>query len=163
MIIDQMELSVRINATDYTVTVPPSMTLLELLRDILRLKGTKQGCGHGECGACTVLLDGNPVNSCLTLACQVHGRHVETIESLEGREGELHFLQKSFIDHGAVQCGFCTPGLIMSAIALLRENEDPAEEEIREAIAGNLCRCTGYVKIIEAIQNAAREIRGDRK
>ncbi len=161
MVATQFEITVTINTTDYTVTVPSSMTLLELVRDVIRLKGTKQGCGHGECGACTVLLDGKPVNSCLTLACQVDGKTVETIESLEGREGELHVIQKTFIEAGAVQCGFCTPGLIMSTIALLREHDDPNEKEIREAIAGNLCRCTGYVKIVGAIRGAARQVRGD--
>jgi carbon-monoxide dehydrogenase small subunit len=133
--------------------VRPGETLLHVLRERLRLTGTKEGCGKGECGACTVLLDGKPVNSCLVLAFEVDGREVVTIEGL-GR-GELHPLQRAFVEHGAVQCGFCTPGLILAAKALLDEDPDPDEAAIRRGIAGNLCRCTGYVKVVDAIRAAA--------
>lgn len=156
----QIEITVTINEREHTVTVPPSMTLLELLRNVLRLKGTKEGCGHGECGACTVLVDGKPVNSCLTPACQIDGKTVETIESLDRDESELHFIQRAYIETGAVQCGFCTPGLIMTTVALLRHTPEPTDQEIREAISGNMCRCTGYMKVIDAIQTAARLVRG---
>ena len=140
------------------VEVPASWTLLRLLREKLGLTGTKEGCGIGECGACTVLMDGIPVNACLVLAPKVEGRKVETIEGLGSRES-LHPLQKSFIDHGAIQCGFCTPGILMSSKALLEENSNPTREEIKEAISGHLCRCTGYHQIIEAIEKAL-EVRG---
>jgi len=156
----QIEITVTINETEHTVTVPPSMTLMELLRNVLRLKGTKEGCGHGECGACTVLVDGKPVNSCLTPVCQIDGKTVETIESLNRDESELHFIQRAYIEAGAVQCGFCTPGLIMTTVALLRHTPEPTEKEIREVISGNMCRCTGYMKVIDAIQTAARLVRG---
>jgi len=133
------------------VDVSPHWTLLRLLREKLGLTGTKEGCGIGECGACTVLLDSVPVNACLVLAPKVEGKRVETVEGLGSRES-LHPLQKSFIDHGAIQCGFCTPGVLMSAKALLEENQNPTREEIKEAISGHLCRCTGYHQIIEAIE-----------
>lgn len=133
------------------VEVPPHWTLLQLLREKLGLTGTKEGCGIGECGACTVLLDGMPVNSCLVLAPKVDRRKVETIEGMGSRES-LHPLQRSFIEFGAVQCGFCTPGMLMSAKSLLEKNPHPTREEIKEAISGNLCRCTGYQQIIEAIE-----------
>jgi carbon-monoxide dehydrogenase small subunit len=140
-----------LNGKSVEVEVPPRWTLLRLLREKLGLTGTKEGCGIGECGACTVLLDGISVNSCLILAPKVEGRKVETIEGLGSRES-LHPLQKSFIDHGAIQCGFCTPGILMSSKALLEENSNPTREEIKEAISGHLCRCTGYHQIIEAIE-----------
>ncbi len=127
--------------------------LADLLRNRLRLTGTKVGCGIGECGACTVLLDGRPVNACLVLAASVDGREVRTIEGLAGKE--LDRLQQAFIEEGAVQCGFCTPGMLMSAKALLEKNPSPTRAEIRRAISGNLCRCTGYEKIIRAVENAA--------
>jgi len=130
------------------------LRLLDLLRDELRLTGTKEGCGIGECGACTVILDGKAVNSCLVLAGRCDGSEIITIEGL-ARDGALHPLQQSFIDHGAVQCGFCTPGMILSAKALLDENQRPTEKDIRVAIAGNLCRCTGYKQIVQAIQTVA--------
>jgi carbon-monoxide dehydrogenase small subunit len=133
------------------VEVPPHWTLLKLLREKLGLIGTKEGCGIGECGACTVLMDGMTVNACLVLAPKVEGRKIETIEGLGNRES-LHPLQKSFIDHGAIQCGFCTPGVLMSSKALLEQNLNPNREEIKEAISGHLCRCTGYHQIIEAIE-----------
>lgn len=140
-----------LNGKEVEVEVPPHWTLLQLLREKLGLTGTKEGCGIGECGACTVLLDGMPVNSCLVLAPKVDRRKVETIEGMGSRES-LHPLQRSFIEFGAVQCGFCTPGMLMSAKSLLEKNPHPTREEIKEAISGNLCRCTGYQQIIEAIE-----------
>jgi len=146
--------SFRINGEPQTLTVAATTTLLEVIRDRLHLTGTKEGCGIGECGACTVLLDGAPVTSCLILAAEVDGASIETIEG-EAKNGRLSELQQAFIDAGAVQCGFCTPGMIMSARGLLRRNPDPSEEEIVEAISGNLCRCTGYAAIVDAIKLAA--------
>ncbi len=146
----EMKISFRLNGGPAQVSVPPHWTLLRVLRDKLGLTGTKEGCGIGECGACTVLLDGAPVHSCLVLAPKVEGREVETIEGLGSRES-LHPLQRSFIDHGAVQCGFCTPGILMSSKALLKASPHPAKDEVKEAISGHLCRCTGYQQIIEAI------------
>jgi carbon-monoxide dehydrogenase small subunit len=129
-----------------------------MLRDRLALTGTKNGCEAGECGACTVLLDGEPVNSCMVLAVEVDGREVTTVEGLArlyGDEDRLSPLQEAFVEHNAVQCGFCTPGMLISAHALLQRNPDPTAEEVREALVGNLCRCTGYLRIIEAVQDAA--------
>jgi aerobic carbon-monoxide dehydrogenase small subunit len=149
------EMQFTLNGEEVKVEVDPTWTLLYVLRDVLELTGTKFGCGYGECGACTVIMDGQAVNSCLLPALEAEGRRVSTIEGLAGADGQLHPLQKAFVEHGAVQCGFCTPGMIMSAKALLDEKQDPSEDEIKESIAGNLCRCTGYVKIIEAIKAAA--------
>jgi len=148
-----MEMTIRfiLNGDSAEVEVPPHWTLLRLLREKFGLTGTKEGCGIGECGACTVLMDGIPVNACLVLAPKVDGRKVETVEGLGSRES-LHPLQKSFIDHGAIQCGFCTPGILMSSKALLEGKSNPTREEIKEAISGHLCRCTGYQQIIEAIE-----------
>jgi aerobic-type carbon monoxide dehydrogenase small subunit (CoxS/CutS family) len=140
-----------LNGEEIQLDVPPHWTLLRLLREKLGLTGAKEGCGIGECGACTVLMDGMAVNACLVLSPKVEGKRVETIEGLGNRES-LHPLQSSFIDHGAIQCGFCTPGILMSAKALLEENANPSREEIKEAISGHLCRCTGYQQIIEAIE-----------
>ena len=140
-----------LNGKPTQVEVPPHWTLLRLLREKLGLTGTKEGCGIGECGACTVLLDGMPVNACLVLAPKAEGREVQTVEGL-GSGKSLHPLQKSFIDHGAVQCGFCTPGILMSSKALLEKIPHPNREEVKEAISGHLCRCTGYHQIIEAIE-----------
>lgn len=143
-----------VNGKTCRAVVAPHTTLLELIRDQLGLTGTKEGCGKGQCGACTVLLDGKPVNSCLILAVQAHGHQVVTIEGVEG-EGELNPVQQAFIDEGAVQCGFCTPGMILSAKALLDQHSQPDEDHIKEAISGHLCRCTGYSAIIRAIRRAA--------
>jgi carbon-monoxide dehydrogenase small subunit len=143
-------LTMKLNGEEVTVQVKPSAMLVEVLRDQLELTGTKVACGEGECGACTVLLDGVPVNSCLVPALKAQGREVMTVEGLAPL-GELHPLQKAFIEHGAVQCGYCTPGMLMSAKALLDHNPHPTEDEARLAISGNLCRCTGYAKILEAI------------
>jgi len=143
-----------VNDESVSLEVEPHWTLLRVIRDELSLTGTKEGCGEGDCGACTVLVDGKAVNSCLILAVDMDGKTVTTIEGLAPRS-ELHPLQKAFIEKGAVQCGFCTPGMIMSAKALLDMNPYPSEEEIRFAIAGNLCRCTGYAKIVKAIQGVA--------
>jgi carbon-monoxide dehydrogenase small subunit len=143
-----------LNGEEVTVEVKPSTLLVEVLRDQLELTGTKVACGEGECGACTVLLDGKPVNSCLMPALKAQGREVLTVEGLAPL-GELHPLQKAFVGHGAVQCGYCTPGMLMSAKALLDHNPNPTEDEVRLAISGNLCRCTGYAKIVEAILDAS--------
>jgi len=149
------EMRFTLNGEEVRVEVDPTWTLLYVLRDVLEMTGTKFGCGYGECGACTVIMDGQAVNSCLLPALEAEGRSVTTIEGLAGADGQLHPLQKAFVEHGAVQCGFCTPGMIMSAKALLDEKQHPTEDEIKEGIAGNLCRCTGYVKIIDAIKAAA--------
>ncbi len=143
-----------VNGEEYEVLVRPNELLVDVLRDRLDLTGTKEACGTGDCGACTVLVDGKPVNSCLTLAVEVSGKNILTIEGL-ARGGKLHPIQESFIEEGAVQCGFCTPGMILSAKALLDETPHPSEEEIKRGIAGNFCRCTGYKKIIKAIQTAS--------
>ena len=153
-----MRIEIAINGRKRQFDVEPNKLLLNLLRDELYLTGTKYGCGIGECGACTVLLDGAPVLACLTLAVDADGRRVDTIEGLA--EGDrLDPVQEAFLEEGAVQCGFCTPGFIMTTKALLRENPDPSEEEIREYLKGNLCRCTGYVNIVKAVKRAAENLR----
>jgi carbon-monoxide dehydrogenase small subunit len=148
-------MNVTVNGRIHEVAVPPSRTLVELLRYDLGLTGTKQGCGIGECGTCTVLLDGQPVNSCLILALDVDGRQVTTIEGLANGP-DLHPLQKAFIEKGAIQCGFCTPGMILTSYALLKRHPNPTDMEIRGALAGNLCRCTGYQKILEAVSHVVQ-------
>lgn len=148
------ELRMTLNGEEVQVTVEPSATLAHVLREQLGLTGTKIGCEEGECGACTVLLDGRPINSCICPALKAAGRQVLTVEGLSANS-DLHPLQRAFVEHGAVQCGYCTPGIILSAVALLNENPHPTEEEIRRAISGNLCRCTGYFKIVQAIQAVA--------
>ena len=150
-------ISFNLNGEDIQVLAEPNRTLLDLLRDDLGLTGTKKGCEAGECGACTVMLDGRPVNSCITLTAEVEGCCVITVEGV-AQDGQLSPLQRQFIDKWAFQCGYCTAGMIMSAKALLERNSHPTELEIREAIEGNLCRCTGYVKIIEAIQAVVAEM-----
>jgi aerobic carbon-monoxide dehydrogenase small subunit len=144
-----------VNGDSVEVEVRPHWNLLRVLREELDLTGAKQGCGEGECGACTVLVDGAPVNSCLYPIMEVEGKEVLTIEGLVGRSNELHPIQQAFLEKAGVQCGFCTPGMIMSAKALLDSNPHPTEEEIRHALAGNMCRCTGYIQIVESIQLAA--------
>jgi aerobic carbon-monoxide dehydrogenase small subunit len=146
-----------VNGQEHSLEVEEHKTLLRVLRDQLRLTGTKEGCGTGECGACTVLLNRKAVNACLVLAVEAEGQQITTIEGL-GMPGNLHPLQASFVEHGAVQCGFCTPGMVLAAQALLDENPHPSEEEIRLALAGNLCRCTGYAKIVKAIQAVAKGV-----
>jgi len=148
-------LRMKVNGETVEVGVKPTWTLLRVLRDVLRLTGTKKGCEQGDCGACTVLMDGKAVNACLVLALQAQAKEIQTIEGLGSAE-QLHPLQESFIRNGAVQCGFCTPGMLMSAAALLKENPRPSAEQIKRGISGNLCRCTGYTKIIKAIQEVAR-------
>jgi len=148
-------LRMKVNGAPVQVLVDPTWTLLRVIREELRLTGTKRGCGQGDCGVCTVILNGRAVNACLVLALQAEGKEIETIEGL-GTPEKLHPLQASFIKNGAVQCGFCTPGVLMSAVALLRKNPHPSEGEIKRGISGNLCRCTGYVKMIKAIQNVVK-------
>ncbi|MFO0561182.1 MAG: (2Fe-2S)-binding protein [Polyangiales bacterium] len=145
-----------LNGREVTVSVDPRETLFDTLRERLRLTGTKGACLEGECGSCTVLLDGEPVTSCLVMALQVDGREVTTVEGLSDN-GQLSALQAAFVRAGAVQCGYCTPGLLVSATALLRKNPRPSEDEVRNGLAGNLCRCTGYNKIIDAVLDASRE------
>ncbi len=149
-----MQIEFKVNGKSCSLDICPTMRLIDLLRDELGLTGTKEGCGEGECGACTVIIDGEAVNSCLVLAPQVRGKEIITVEGLAG-DGELDSLQQKFIEHSAVECGFCTPGMLMSAKALLMKNPHPSEEEIRQALAGNLCRCSGYSKIIEAVKDVA--------
>lgn len=149
------KLSFKVNGEVYELVAKPERTLLQVLREDLELTGTKEGCGEGECGSCTVLVSGKAVCSCLMLASDANGKEVTTIEGLAGGD-TLHPIQQAFIDHGAVQCGFCTGGMIMSAKALLDDNPEPTEEEIRQGIRGNLCRCTGYVKIVQAILSVSK-------
>ena len=151
----QHRISLTINGELEQVEVPSQMTLLQMLRDKLALTGTKNGCSAGECGACTVMLNGEAVNSCMVLAVECQGASVVTVEGL-AQDGVLDPVQQAIIDHGGVQCGFCTPGMLISARALLDRNPDPSETEIRAALVGNLCRCTGYLRIVEAVQDAAQ-------
>ncbi|MHB8108727.1 MAG: (2Fe-2S)-binding protein [Syntrophorhabdaceae bacterium] len=151
-------ITLNVNGREHELAIAPERTLTQVLRDDLGLLGTKEGCGVGDCGACTVILDGKPVNSCLILAVQAAGSEIITIEGIAGAGG-LHPIQQAFVELGAIQCGFCTPGMILSAKCLLDANPQPTESEIREALSGNLCRCTGYQKIVEAVQDAAKTIR----
>ena len=151
-----MKIDFKLNGRDYSLEVRDDMRLLDFLREELKLTGTKEGCGEGECGACTVIIDGKAVNSCLVLTAQCDGAEIVTVEGLTG-DGEMHALQRAFIEHGAVQCGFCTPGMLMSAKALLDADPHPDRHKIRQAIAGNLCRCTGYEQIVQAIESVARQ------
>ena len=150
-----INLKFKVNGKIVKIEVDDSLRLLDILRDNLGLTGTKEGCGIGECGACTVIMNGEAVNSCLILAVQIQEAEIETIENLEKNE-VLSKLQKAFVDKGAIQCGFCTPGMLMSAKALLDKNPHPTEEQIKEALEGNLCRCTGYIPIIEAVREASK-------
>jgi carbon-monoxide dehydrogenase small subunit len=151
-----MNITFVVNGRSRTVDAPPLARLLDVLRGPLGLTGTKEGCGEGECGSCTVLVDGVPVNSCLVVAGQCDGRKVLTVEGLAGKSG-LSDLQEAFVKEGGAQCGICTPGILMAAHALLAANEQPGEGEIRESIAGNICRCTGYQRIVESIRHVAKE------
>jgi carbon-monoxide dehydrogenase small subunit len=151
----EKKIKLNVNGKQLRVSVKPTDTLVDVLRDTLGLTGTKKSCGVGDCGACTVVVDGKAIHSCLTLAMDVQGREITTIEGLEREDGTFHSLQEAFVENGAIQCGFCTPGMIMSAKALLDEVPNPTEEEVRQALSGNLCRCTGYVKIIQAVLEAS--------
>jgi carbon-monoxide dehydrogenase small subunit len=155
----RLQISICVNGVDHELLVSPNRTLTDVLRNDLDLTGTKHGCGEGECGSCTVLLDGEPVNSCLVLATQADGHDITTIEGV-AENGELHPVQQAFVDQGAVQCGFCTPGMVLSAKALLDRKKRPTEHDIRSAISGNLCRCTGYQKIVDAVRAAGRNMSG---
>lgn len=148
-------ITLKVNDRQWDLAVEPNRTLLDVLRNDLELTGTKKGCDLGECGSCTVILNGKPVNACLVFAIQANGTEILTIEGLRPSQG-LHPLQQAFVEKGAIQCGFCTPGMILSASSLLKQNSNPSEEEIRAALSGNLCRCTGYQKIVEAVQSVAR-------
>ena len=153
-------INLKVDGKEHTLGVGANETLVEVLRERLRLTGTKIGCNRGECGACTVLIDGEPVLSCLTLAIECEGKEILTIEGLEDPEtGELDPIQEAFIENFGIQCGFCTPGMVMTAKALLNRNPDPSEEETKEAIQGNLCRCTGYTQIVESILAASEKMR----
>jgi len=156
----QQLIKLRVNGVTYEATIEPRRTLLEVLRDNLSLTGAKKACDTGDCGACTVIMDGKPVVSCLVLAVEAQGKDILTIEGL-AKDGQLHPLQQAFVDHGAIQCGFCTPGMILSAKALLDRSPKPTEDEVKGAIAGNLCRCTGYAKIVEAILAASKNYNCD--
>lgn len=156
------QLAFTVNGRKVSLEIPGDRLLVDILRDDLGLKGTKRGCGTGDCGSCTVLVNGKPVNSCLTLGVQVEGLDVTTVEGL-GSPEHLHPLQTAFVRTGAVQCGYCTPGMLLSAKALLDVNPTPSEEQIRWAISGNLCRCTGYTKIVQAVSLAALELRHELK
>ncbi len=152
----KVPLILNVNDEEYELYIPSHLTLLEALREELGLTGAKEGCGEGACGSCTVLMDGKPVRSCLTLALEASGTRITTVEGLAS-DGELDPLQQAFIDHGSVQCGFCTSGMLMSAKALLQEEPNPDEPKIRRAISGNICRCTGYAKIVDAIAHSAEK------
>lgn len=156
------EISFTLNGTSVVVTVNGYVRLLDVIRELLGQTGTKEGCGEGECGACTVLVDGKAVNSCLYPAQEVEGKRVTTIEGLRSIDNKLSIIQQAFVEHGGIQCGFCTPGMIMSTKALLDSNPNPTEEEIRDALLGNLCRCTGYVQIIESVKMAASMLKDNK-
>ena len=155
-----MNIQLTVNGQDRTVEISPDMRLLDLLRDVLGLTSVKEGCSEGECGACTVIMDGKAITSCTVMAFQAAGSDIMTTEGLAQR-GELDPIQQAFMDNDAVQCGFCTPGMIMSTKALLMQNPDPSEEEARRALEGNICRCTGYIPIINAVLDAARRLRDE--
>ena len=154
------EITLNVNGIDRKVEIDEEDRLIDVLREGLQLTGTKEGCGEGECGACTVIIDGTTVNSCMVMAFQAEGKKITTIEGLETDKG-IHPIQQAFLDEGAVQCGFCIPGMVLSAKVILDQNPDPTREEIRESISGNLCRCTGYNKIVDSIERAGRLLRGE--
>ena len=156
------EIQLNVNGTVCDLSLEPRKTLLAVLRDRLGLTGTKEGCSTGDCGACTVLIDGEPVTSCLVLAVAAAGREITTVEGIADRDA-LHPVQEAMVSSGGLQCGFCTPGFIVSSYGLLRKNPSPSEDEIRRALAGNLCRCTGYTKIVEAVQEAAKRMAGKKE
>jgi aerobic carbon-monoxide dehydrogenase small subunit len=155
----KLPIQLKINGTEYNTEAEPRKTLLAVLRDQLQLTGTKEGCSTGDCGACTVLLNGEPVTSCLVLAVQANGQEITTIEGVAQQNGTLHPVQEEMVQLGGLQCGFCTAGIIMSGVALLDRNNKPTDDEIRHALAGNLCRCTGYTKVIDAMKSAAKKVR----
>jgi carbon-monoxide dehydrogenase small subunit len=158
---DMMEqIKITVNGKDYELQVKPWGTLLDVLRDDLGLTGTKEGCGEGECGACTVIMDGKAVNSCIMLATEANGKNVTTIEGLADDGDKLHPIQEAFLEMGGMQCGFCTPGMILSTKVLLDANQSPSDEEIRKGLEGNFCRCTGYTKIFESVKTAAQKMKG---
>ncbi len=159
----KQEISLKVNGDTYNLFIDPWRTLNEVLREDLNLTGTKLGCGSGDCGACTVMLDGKSVSSCLTLAVEADGKEILTVEGLAPSGEELHPIQEAFLEKGAIQCGFCTPGMELSALNLLNKNLDPNEKEIRLAISGNLCRCTGYNKIVDAIADAGQRMKSQPK
>jgi len=148
------------NGMPVTVDVDPDMRALDVLRDVLNLTGTKEGCGEGECGACTIIMDGVTVNSCLLYAAKLEGSTIQTIEGMADKQGNLHPIQESFLEVGAVQCGYCTPGMVLSTKALLDRNQDPTVPEIEAALSGNFCRCTGYGKIVQAVRSSADKLAG---
>ena len=155
-------IELKVNEQVYDLEIAPWRTLLEVIRDRLELIGTKESCSDGHCGACAVLMDNKAVNSCLILAIEAQGKDIRTIEGL-AKDGKLHPIQEAFMEHGAIQCGFCTPGMVMATKALLDENPNPSEEEVKKAIAGHLCRCTGYFQVIEAIKAAAEKLAVEKK
>jgi aerobic-type carbon monoxide dehydrogenase small subunit (CoxS/CutS family) len=161
--INVLPVSLRVNGESYDLVIPPWRTLLEVLRENLSLTGAKRSCQEGQCGACTVLLEGKPINACLYLAVEAQDKEILTIEGLSRSPGGLHPVQKSFVEKGAIQCGFCTPGLVLNVLSLLAENPSPSEDEIRKAVVGHLCRCTGYAQIVEAILDASRERAGEER
>ncbi|MEW5758982.1 MAG: (2Fe-2S)-binding protein [Candidatus Omnitrophota bacterium] len=154
-----MNIKIKVNSKNYELEVEPNLLLVELLRDRLLLTGTKNACNSGECGSCTVIMNGKSILSCLTLACDCDGAEILTIEGLAESDNSLHPIQEAFVNKGAIQCGFCTPGMILSTKYLLDTNPNPTEEEIKQGLTGNICRCTGYVKIIEAVKDAAEKLR----
>ncbi len=154
----KIAVNLKVNGENRELFINEDALLIDVLREELNLTGTKRGCGEGECGTCTVLIDGRPINSCIFLAVLAEGKEIETIEGV-GSPENLHPIQKAFVEEGAIQCGFCTPGMVMSTKALLDKEKDPDEQEIRKALSGNLCRCTGYVKIVKAVKKAAADLR----
>lgn len=154
-----MNIKLTVNGAIHELSVKPHATLLDVIREDLGLTGTKEGCGNGECGACTVIIDGRTANSCITLAVEANGKEITTIEGLSRGE-KLHPIQEAFVEVGGMQCGFCTPGMVLSSKTLLEANPNPTEEQIRKGLEGNFCRCTGYTKIIESVKAAAEKIRG---